>query len=267
MPRHSHARSLFGGLLTGSLRSRTLLACLAGSLCVASVHAEPTPANSPSPTKPAPTNPASDPTLDELLGLPSQKPADSGKPAPIDPSKSELERQLSPQEAREEFEQAVALMGQTADRLSKSQDKGLETQRLQEDIIRKLDKMIDGANRQKNKNKSKSQQQQKDKQQQQQQQQSSQKQQQGSNQSTTSGDSTPMRPGQDGALNQPPPPGAAASWGSLPPHVRDALLQGFSDRFSSMYKTLTEDYYKRLAEERKTPTGGGGAGGVGGSSR
>ena len=47
------------------------------------------------------------------------------------------------------------------------------------------------------------------------------------------------------------PPGGAARWGNLPEHLRDALTQGVTDRFSSMYKATTEKYYKRLAEEPK----------------
>lgn len=59
----------------------------------------------------------------------------------------------------------------------------------------------------------------------------------------------PNVPRQDGALRA-PPAGSAASWGNLPEHVRNALTQGRSDRFSSLYQQLTERYYRRLAEDR-----------------
>ena len=38
-------------------------------------------------------------------------------------------------------------------------------------------------------------------------------------------------------------------WGNLPPRVRDQLLQGRSDKYSSHYERLTREYYRRLAEE------------------
>ena len=40
-----------------------------------------------------------------------------------------------------------------------------------------------------------------------------------------------------------------ARWGNLPARLREALLQGSSDSYSSLYKSMTESYYKRLAEE------------------
>ena len=39
-----------------------------------------------------------------------------------------------------------------------------------------------------------------------------------------------------------------ADWGALPERTRDALLEGLSDSFSSLYRRLTEAYYRRLAE-------------------
>ena len=38
-------------------------------------------------------------------------------------------------------------------------------------------------------------------------------------------------------------------WGALPERVRDMLLQGRRERFSSLYERLTRAYYRRLAEE------------------
>jgi hypothetical protein len=187
--------------------------------------------------------PSPEPTLDELLGL--KKPADQ-KPTetkPTDPAKAELERQLSPTEIAEAFEQAVALMGQTADRLP--QDTGIATQRMQEDVIRKLDTLIDQAQKQQSKSKSKSKKPDPNQQQQQQQQQTSQQQ-----QSKTADPKQGANIGlQEGHTNA--PPGDVARWGNLPEHLRDALTQGITDRFSSMYKATTEKYYKRLAEEPK----------------
>ena len=38
-------------------------------------------------------------------------------------------------------------------------------------------------------------------------------------------------------------------WGSLPQRIRDMLLQGRKEKFSSLYERLTREYYRRLAEE------------------
>ena len=43
------------------------------------------------------------------------------------------------------------------------------------------------------------------------------------------------------------------AWGNLPPRLRDELLQGLEDRFSPLYRDLTELYYQRLAEDVQTP--------------
>ncbi len=222
----------------------------------------------PAVTKP----PAREPTLDELLGIkpaapakpeaqPGAEPAADGAKPSADPSRAALDRDLSDEEVDEAFAQAVALMGQTAARLGgpktdgkATRDAGLETQRLQEEILRKLDALIDAAekNAQQSQSKSKQksqQQQQQDQQRQGQQSSQAQAQQQGQRQGQQSGTEAGGVPGQAAqpgtALG-----GSAASWGNLPQHVRDALTEGTSDRFSSMYRVMTEEYYKRLAEDR-----------------
>ncbi|MEL7471877.1 MAG: hypothetical protein AAGK04_01055 [Planctomycetota bacterium] len=192
------------------------------------------------------------PSLDELLGLEEEDtpPAtDDAMPiGPLDPDAMELDRRLSGEEIPDEIESAVGLMGDVASRLQTSMDTGLTTQRIQEDIIRKLDQVIEAAQEQQQQSSSSSSsgdpsgdpnQQPPQPQQGQQQQQAGE----GDNQS----ESTP--PGrQDGNLNPQLAPSRAA-WGSLPERTRDALLQGSGDRFSAMYERLTEAYYKRLAEE------------------
>jgi hypothetical protein len=44
---------------------------------------------------------------------------------------------------------------------------------------------------------------------------------------------------------------AKANWGNLPPRVRDELIEGIGEKFSPVYREMTESYYKRLAEEKK----------------
>ena len=53
---------------------------------------------------------------------------------------------------------------------------------------------------------------------------------------------------QEGTL-KPELESARAAWGSLPARIRAMLMQGTEDRFSSRYKALTQEYFKRLAEE------------------
>ena len=59
------------------------------------------------------------------------------------------------------------------------------------------------------------------------------------------GDPPPMQQGDINTVLEE----SRAEWGSLPPRVRDQLLQGRKEKFSSLYQQLTQEYYKRLAEE------------------
>jgi len=206
-------------------------------LCASALAQQAVPAGQP------PETPPNEPTLDELLGLP-KAPGDDGAAS----QDAALKRALGTEDAGEPFEQAVSLMQDVVARLNQQSDAGLETQRLQQDILTKLDALIDAAqqNQQRQKQRSRSRQQQDQQQQSQQMQQESQQGQQQA-QSNQAGD--PNVPRQDGSL-RPPPAGSAASWGNLPEHVRNALTQGRSDRFSSLYQQLTERYYRRLAEDR-----------------
>ncbi len=184
-------------------------------------------------------------SLDELLGLEEAGSGEETREELPDAAQAELERELTQQEAAEAFEQAAALMGETATRLGDLSDTGLATQRLQEDILRKLDQVIEAAknNQQQSQSSSSSQQNQQPNQPQQQQQQG-----QASDGDNQSENTPPGR--QDGQLN-PEIDSARAAWGALPERVRDALFQGRSDRYSSLYERLTEAYYRRLAEERQ----------------
>ena len=218
------------------------------------------PETKPPETKPKP-KPSGLPDLDALLGTtkPESKPAGTGKPeaaggkegaAPADDvTRKELDRQLSAQEQADEFASVVRLMEEAADRVQKAGDAGLNTQRVQEDVLTRLDRLIKAA-RQNQSSQQQQQQQQQDQDQQQNQNQrtQSQQQQQQADQAAEQAQSGPAR--QDGTLTA-PSAAAPAAWGDLPAHVRDALLQGFSDKFSSMYKTATESYYRKLAEEKK----------------
>ncbi|MBX3361119.1 MAG: hypothetical protein KF705_06725 [Phycisphaeraceae bacterium] len=191
------------------------------------------------------------PSLDELLGLRQAGAEDAEVRLPEEPGRTALDDKLSAEEAAEAFQQAVRLMEQTAARLDPGQDIGLVTQRLQEDAVRKLDAVIAAAmqNQQSSSSSSSSSSSQQEQQQQPNQQQR--EQQEAQSQESSQGDpSEGTPPGRrDGQMNSVEL--NAAAWGALPARLRDALVQGSSDRFSSIYQTMTEQYYRRLAEEPK----------------
>lgn len=194
------------------------------------------------------------PGLDELLGLPSSgKPADEEGAAlyeELDPSKIELDRKLTAKEAADKLASAVQQMEETAFRMERVRDTGLVTQRLQEEIITKLDVLIKQAEQSSSSSSSSS-----SSQSQPSQMQPGDQQQSSQNQSQPSGDASQAGSNAAGGLpafEQNPGDqldAARAAWGALPERVREKLLEGTSDYFSEYYRALTEAYYKRLAEE------------------
>lgn len=227
---------------------RTLL--IASLLWCPIARAQDTPKPEDAPTDP-PVEPAPPgepmPDLDELLGLPGV----DERPERADPAKAELDRKLTMREAANEFIEAARMMDQTAERLQGSKDHGLTTQRLHDEILRKLDMVIATAKRQQSQSSSSS---------------SSSSQ----SRDPKSQPNQPGRPQQDSGQagqgenrGEVDPPArregqlgpeiasAGERWGQLPARVRDALSQGSSDRFSQMYRAMTESYYRRLAEEGK----------------
>lgn len=245
------------------------------ALCVLLLQAPPSkPATPPAapPTSP-PASSDTPPSLDDALGLQpeggTRKPTEDG---------SELERSLSGAKPRDILASAIEDMRRSA-RLLDAQDPGLPTRRAQESVVRKLDELIATAQRMQ------------EQQQQQQQQQGQANQQrrrnQGQNrgqQQDQQGQQEPRENGQerggrerdqpapgegrnrrpDGDANAQEPPSALdptandlqfdesrAEWGRLPPRVREAVRQGLRDPMSAAYRRLTQEYYKRLAEEPK----------------
>ena len=188
------------------------------------------------------------PDLDDLLGLPKGPPGT--RPPAADPAQVDLEKRLTMAEAAEEFRQAVELMGQTAERIAVSRDTGLVTQRLQEDIVRKLDQLIKAAERQAQQSRrSRSSSSQNNNRSGQQQPNQQQGQQDEPGNRDNRGETTPPSR-QEGPLN-PELAARGAGWGSLAPHVREALLQGWQDKVSFIYKRATEAYYRKIAEEAR----------------
>ncbi|MEC9373665.1 MAG: hypothetical protein VYC34_07465 [Planctomycetota bacterium] len=246
------------------MKRLTAAALIAAVGCAASVAAQDSQAKPSEESKPAESappkqeggaekKPESLPSLDDLLGIPGEKKdsAEGDEEAvevdEVDPTRAELERALEGVDVSEAFAEAVRQMGDAADLLEVARDPGVRTQRLQDEILRKLDILIEKAEQQSSSSSSSSSSQSQS--QQQQQQPSQQQQPQQSNQRQSGEPQEGMPPGgQEGDLND-VMDAARAAWGALPQRVRDALVEGTNESFSSMYKTWTEAYYRRLAEE------------------
>jgi hypothetical protein len=194
-------------------------------------------------------------SLDDLLGLDNEKPDENADETADREMKEELERELTEKQIADAFRQAVEKMELSAELLDLKFDPGLGTQRVQEDIISKLQQLIDQAKKQNNNNSSSSsssssQQQQNQegpgkKQQQQQGDQQDQRNQSGDQENQ--GESEPPAR-QEGDLNTVLEE-TRSEWGSLPDRIRNMLMQGRQEKYSSLYDRLTSEYYKKLAEE------------------
>jgi hypothetical protein len=229
--------------------TRHLLLCALWMALGAQAIAQSQPATPPPEPKPEteaktqPTPPEEElPGLDDLLDLSEGDAPDS---TAADALKRELEDKLAGEQIAEQFQEAVRLMGQTAERLQTGRDTGLTTQRLQDDILKKLDGLIDAAKKQQSSSSSSSSRSESDGQRNQPNQPQSTQSQAGSGENRSEVDPPARR---DGAVN-PEVDQTGAAWGSLPAHVREALNQGFSDSYSALYRAMTEAYYRRLAEE------------------
>ena len=140
-------------------------------------------------------------------------------------------------------------MRDVSERLGKKLDAGVETQRAQEEVLAKLDRVLAAVNDQSQ-----------------------------GKQGSSSGPAEQSDRGSEANAGQQPggghngklsnggaPPVTGAehpdvhkpieetknAWGNLPPRVRDELRQGRDEPFSPIYKEMTEKYYQGLAEEGK----------------
>ncbi len=183
------------------------------------------------------------PSLDELLGLEDAEADEAG--AADGQRVRELERKLTAREAAQALEQAVQLMDDATAEIA-GRGAGLTAQRLQEDILLKLDQVIASAEQNQGGGGSSS----SGSSSQSQQQSQPGKQQSGGQASGSSPESSEaaMPPGGTEASLRPSSLPDAASWGALPERLRGALEQGSGDTFSSAYRRLTEAYYRKLAE-------------------
>lgn len=200
------------------------------------------------------------PTLDELLNLEPTAPATT--PGDAEPEGVAIE--LPGENPGDTFAQAVAEMDRVSERLGRQLDPGIETQRLQEDILAKLDRVIAAARQQQSNSSSGSsssssssaRQQDSGSEQMAQQQGLQPGQQPGEGQTDAQANGNNASSGA-ASLGDVHDPGAEersidelrTEWGTLPPRLRDELSEGLSERFSPVYRDLTEAYYQRLAEE------------------
>jgi predicted alpha/beta hydrolase family esterase len=222
-------------------------------------------------------------SLDELLGIGGDDGAKAAKESARDRS-SNLKRILTEQEAKNTLEAAIQGMRRSGTLLGE-RDFGTAVQRVQEDVLARLDALISTAEQQQQQqqqaNSSSSSSSSSSQQQQQGQRgekgqrpgetaeqaaerrrreeaqrraaRESQQGQQGKEQRPQGGDGNnpgempeQVDPIEGGALSE-----TDSEWGNLPPRTRDMVQQGVREKMSSVYRRWTEAYYRRIAEEAK----------------
>src|SRR5690606_503120 len=101
--------------------------------------------------EPVPQTPpvAEQPSLDEQIFGPGVTPVEDDAPAekPLELDEK-IEQLLSGEQAADLFKEVIGDMGEAAENLGVKRDAGLTTQRLQEDILKKLDQVIATAEKQ-----------------------------------------------------------------------------------------------------------------------
>ena len=189
------------------------------------------------------------PSLDDLLGLETDESESDADEAARLESERELQRRLDEKEINDAFLIALDRMATSAKRLGELFDTGLATQRIQEDILAKLDQLIDRAKRMQAQisasRSSSAQNSQSQNPGQRRNQANNSQRRDGTPQDSQEGDPPPRQEGDIQTILQE----VGVEWGNLPERLRQELQQGRNDKFSSMYRRLTEEYYKRLAEE------------------
>ena len=223
-----------------------------------------------SPSGSAPVSPPAEKapprSLDDLLGVPAgaegKSPTESAEDAARREQEKRLERSLNEASMQDLVQRAMDGMKTAAERLTDAKDPGLGTQRVQEDVVRTLDRLLEEAQKRQGKksssSKSGSKKKQPSKQNDGKQDPSEQNgQQQRQNSRSASSQSDASDPG-DGEKSETRDDGVAETselaetrieWGQLPERVRELVLQGRRDRVSTIYERLTREYYRRLAEE------------------
>jgi hypothetical protein len=195
-------------------------------------------------------------SLDELLGLEEDDASRSARDAAEREAREELETTLREQKVIDDaFKEALEKMSLSASLLGEEFDAGLGTQRVQEEILEKLDLLIQAARNQQSQQSSSS---------------SSSSQQQSRPQEARPQQQNQPQQGQNSAQRNPNPAESSATeapteemqaainsllaeadveWGALPERTRDQLMQARNDKPSALYRKLTNEYFKRISDE------------------
>jgi hypothetical protein len=191
-------------------------------------------------------------TLDDLLGI-----ENDDKEAPEDAARldqdEDLDRELEEASMQDNFSIAIEKMEISANMLGSRHQSGLGTQRIQEDILQRLEYLMDQAKQQQQSMQSQSSQQSssqnKPSQKDLSQPQDGQQQQAQNQQAPGEGESNVQTPpNQEGDINSNLEE-EQREWGALPDRIREQLLQGRNEAFSRLYEKMTRSYYRLLAEE------------------
>lgn len=236
--------------------------CLLAIALSSGVHGDPTasvPPGQPAEAAQPPAPPTEAPkSLDDLLGVPGDPSSGaSAEDAARREQEKRLQKSLDEASMSDLLHRAVEGMKTASDRLTDEKDAGLGTQRIQEEVVKTLDRLLQEAQRRQSKpspSKSQSKRSSKDdpseKNGQQQKQQKSQRPQ-GSQPSRSNDSNDDAREGtrDDAVAATQELTESRIEWGRLPERVRELVLQGRRDRVSTIYERLTREYYRRLAEE------------------
>ncbi|MFM1821996.1 MAG: hypothetical protein RI967_262, partial [Planctomycetota bacterium] len=199
-------------------------------------------------------------SLDDLLGIPSSE-SKSAEAATDRSSDRRLEQTLEGANMQDLVVRAMDGMREAAKRLGQDRDAGLGTQRIQQDIVATLDRLLAEAQRQQQSSKGSSRSRSRQQQQSPGDEPSERNGQSGSSnaQSDASASGASTQPGTDESTGQRPADESVVTggdldesrveWGRLPERVRELILQGRRDRVSTLYERITREYYRRLAEE------------------
>ena len=188
------------------------------------------------------------PSLDDLLGLDLDR--DGAAEQAARQNEEELARRLADEQISDVFVLALEKMELSANLLDIDLNAGLGTQRVQQDVLAKLDQLIDLAKKMSSR------------------QSSSSSQSGAASQSkakptpkpsagqgatgradgSQDGQAIDLPAGRDGDINTLIDE-TESEWGHLPARLREMFEQGQNGYISRLYRKLTEEYYKRLAEE------------------
>jgi len=174
----------------------------------------------------------------------------NGKQRGLDP---ELEQLLEGKQTNDPFASAVADMETVAQRLGRELDAGRDTQRMQQQILKKLDQVLAKARQRRQQGGGSKPRKPQGGQNPAGQRPDGQQQGQSQSQSASAGGSDPSgTSGEGGSTDARQGESLEAlrrQWGNLPPRLRDELSEGLDESFSPVYQSLTEQYYRRLAEQ------------------